>query len=139
MTEKNTKVLMEADFSFHLGKLPVCDDITQSQALELVNTLSESTVDKSSCATYIIAEYNTGHTIDTAFPNFSHHDDQLELNIVLKSMKCCNKRKVRNERTDTQTCLENIKSGKCKDKNVCQTIGAILFPELYAKKTEKQK
>lgn len=133
MTEKNTKVLMEADFSFHLGKLKVCENITQEKALELVHALSTKKVDKQSCADYISAEYKTGHHIDTKYPMFSYSEDQVILNITLSSMKCCNKRKLRNERTDSEQCLHNIKCGLCKDKNIRETIGVLLFSEKYQK------
>jgi hypothetical protein len=43
------------------------------------------------------------------------------------------------QRAKDTMCAENIKTGKCRDEMVRDTIGAVLFPELYAKKTEKQK
>ena len=134
MADKNTKVLMEADFSFHLGKLKVCENITQEKALELVRALSERESDKESCADYISAEYTTEHRMDTKYPKFSYSEDQVIVTIALESMKCCNKRNVRNERTDSEQCLQNIQCGLCKDKNICATIGAILFPEKYQNK-----
>ena len=60
--------------------------------------------------------------------------------------KCCFRKFIegRGKRTKlyfTRICcnLFDVKTGKCCDKMVCNTIGVVLFPNLYAKKTEKQK
>jgi hypothetical protein len=100
----------------------------------LVRALSERESDKESCADYISVGYTTEHRMDTKYPKFSYSEDQVIVTIALKSMKCCNKRNVRNERTDSEQCLHNIKCGLCKDKNICATIGKLLFPEKYQNK-----
>ncbi len=133
MTEKNTKVLMEADMSFHLGKLKVCDNISQEKALELVRALSERKADKQSCADDVVVSYITQYWLHNDINLQNSPTSELSIDIRLRKMKCCNKRKVKNERSDSEQCLHNMQCGLCKDKNVYQTIGVILFPEKYQK------
>ena len=129
--EKNTRVFMEADFSFHLGKIQLCDDIAKEKALELVRALSERKADKQSCANDIIISYNTQCWLHNDMKLQSPIQSELSIDIRLKKMKCCNKRNVKNSRDNSSHCAKNIQCGLCKDKNICGTIGQILFPEIY--------
>ena len=36
-------------------------------------------------------------------------------------------------------CIKNLCNGKCKNQYMCETVGAILFPELYKRYNQKQK
>lgn len=132
--EKNTSVLMEADFSFHMGKIKLCENITQEKALELVHALSERKQDKQSCANDIIFSYNTQHWLHNDIKLKQPTTSELSIDIRLKKMKCCNKRKVQNSRDESAHCAKNIQCGLCKDKNVRKTIGVLLFPDLYKKR-----
>ena len=132
--EKNTSVLMEADFSFHMGKIKLCENITQEKALELVQALSERKQDKQSCANDIIFSYNTQHWLHNDIKLKQPTTSELSIDIRLKKMKCCNKRKVKNSRNESVHCAKNIQCGLCKDKNVRETIGVLLFPDLYKKR-----
>ena len=132
--EKNTSVLMEADFSFHMGKIKLCENITQEQALELVHALSERKQDKQSCADDIIFSYSTQHWLHNDIKLKQPTTSELSIDIRLKKMKCCNKRKVKNSRDESAHCAKNIQCGLCKDKNVRETIGVLLFPDLYKKR-----
>ncbi len=38
-----------------------------------------------------------------------------------------------------KTCIKNLKRGKCNNKYMCETVGTILFPDLYNKQNQKQK
>lgn len=132
--EKNTSVLMEADFSFHMGKIKLCENITQEKALELVHALSERKQDKQSCANDIIFSYSTQHRLHNDIKLKQPTTSELSIDIRLKKMKCCNKRKVKNSRDESAHCAKNIQCGLCKDKNVRETIGVLLFPDLYKKR-----
>ena len=132
--EKNTSVLMEADFSFHMGKIKLCENITQEKALELVHALSERKQDKQSCANDIIFSYSTQHWLHNDIKLKQPTTSELSIYIRLKKMKCCNKRKVKNSRDESAHCAKNIQCGLCKDKNVRETIGVLLFPDLYKKR-----
>lgn len=131
--EKNTSVLMEADFSFHMGKIKLCENITQEQALELVRVLSERKQDKQSCADDIIFSYSTQYWLHNDIKLKQPATSELSIDIRLKKMKCCNKRKVKNRREESAHCAKNIQCGFCKDKTVRETIGVLLFPEIYQK------
>jgi hypothetical protein len=132
--EKNTKVLMEADFSFHMGKIKLCDNITQEKALELVRVLSARKQDKQSCTNDIIFSYSTQHWLHNDIKLKQPTTSELSIDIRLKKMKCCNKRKAKNSRDESAHCAKNIQCGLCKDKNVRGTIGVLLFPDLYKKR-----
>ena len=131
--EKNTRVLIEADFSFHMGKIKLCENITQEKALELVHALSERKQDKQSCANDIIFSYHAKNWLHNDIKLKQPTTSELSIDIRLKKMKCCNKRKVKNSRDESAHCAKNIQCGFCKDKTVRETIGVLLFPEIYQK------
>ena len=87
---KNTKVLMEADFSFHMGKIKLCDNITQEKALELIKALSTRKADKQSCADDIIFSYSTQYWLHNDIKLKQPATSELSIDIRLKKMKCCN-------------------------------------------------
>ena len=138
-TEKNTVVLMDADFSFLLGKIKLCDNITQDQALELVEKLKEIKPRKRKCLSEISVQYTTGAQLDSFGKKYSS-DMLLIYPTVPKSMKCCKCNKGITDRERNKKCAENIKSGNCCDPHVISSIGRILFPDVYFKKIkQKQK
>lgn len=138
MVGKSTIVLMDADFSFLSGKVILNGGITQTQALQVLEGLSKKSQDTESCANCIYARYIQEFGLRNDKKSKSSNST-LELDIRLRNMKCCDNVAVTNKREDTITCAKNIRAGKCVDKNVRETIGVILFPELYAKDTQKQK
>ena len=137
--KKDVIVLMDADFSFLMGKNLLCQGITQQKAIELLHVLDMYQTTPKSCAKVISATYNLSVQHWNKY-NSKSNRNELTLNLEIgKCMKCNKKTAGMTHREKDTLCAENIKSGKCRDKMVCDTIGAILFPELYAKKTEKQK
>lgn len=138
MSVKNTTVFMYADNSFFDGNILLNGGISRHQALTVIEELSKKTQDTESCAHRINAKYiqECGLRNDKKIKTL---DSTLELDIRLRCMKCCNRTTVKNSRNDTIECAKNIRCGNCVDKNVRETIGVILFPELYAKDTQKQK
>ena len=138
-TEKNTKVLMDADFSFLLGKIELCDNVTQEQALKLVEKLKTVKPRQRKCLLDISVEYTTASRIDKDGKKYSF-DRLVIYPTVPNSMKCCKCNKTLTDRERNKKCAENIKSGNCCDPHVIATIGRILLPDVYFKKIkEKQK
>ncbi|MBR4891595.1 MAG: hypothetical protein IKZ34_00230 [Alphaproteobacteria bacterium] len=131
--KKDVIVLMDADFSFLLGKTVLSKGITQQQALELLHILDAHQTTPKSCAKHISATYKL------SVQHWNKHNTKSKLNELSLSLeigKCmkCNKKTVGMTQREKDTkCAENIKSGKCCDKMVCDTIGAVLFPDLYQK------
>lgn len=137
--KKDVTVTMDADFSFLMGKNLLVPGITQKQAFELLHVLDMYKTTPKSCAKVIIARYNTSVQHWNKY-NRKHNTNELSLSLELgRCMKCNKKTSGMSQREKDTMCAENIKTGKCCDKMVCNTIGAVLFPNLYAKKTEKQK
>ena len=137
--KKDVIVSMDADFSFLMGKNLLVQGITQKQALELLHVLDMYKTTPKSCAKVIIARYNTSVQHWNKY-NSKSNTNELSLSLEIgRCMKCNKKTSGMSQRAKDTMCAENIKTGKCRDEMVRDTIGAVLFPELYAKKTEKQK
>lgn len=129
--QKNVTVVMDADFSFLKGKIPLCENITQQTAQELVQLVAQYPTPQKSCPKVLSASYSS-----TAAQWVNLHDksyrNELVLNLEIgKCMKCQEKTAGMSQRDKEKLCAENIKSGKCLDKMVCETIGTVLFPNLY--------
>lgn len=131
--KKDVTVVMDADFSFLMGKIPLCKNVTQRQALELIHKLNMYPTPQKSCPKVLSAYYSSkvAHWIKW---NEKNYTNELILNLEIgKCMKCQKKTSGMTQRDKETLCAENIKSGKCHDKMVCETIGTVLFPELYQK------
>ena len=131
--QKNVTVVMDADFAFLLGKIQLCKNVTQRQALELIHKLNMYPTPQKSCPKVLSASYSSkvAHWIKW---NEKHYRNELELYLEIgKCMKCQKKTAGMTQRDKETLCAENIKSGKCRDTMVCNTVGAVLFPELYQK------
>lgn len=136
MTDKNNKnvrVLVDADFSFLLGKIELCDKITQKQAIQLIESLKTVNPNKNRCFADITAEYTTGAFINTERKKYS--SDSLILSPTLANkVKCSECSKKLTDRERLQTCVQNIRSGKCCDRLVLRTIGRTLLSDIYFKR-----
>lgn len=131
--DKNVRVLVDAEFSFMLGKFELCDKITQEQAIRLIESLKKVTPHKNRCFADITAEYITGAFINTEGRKYS--SDKLVLSPTLANkVRCSECSKKLTERQRTQTCVQNIRSGKCSDKLVLRTIGKVLLSDIYYRK-----
>lgn len=131
--QKNVTVLMDADFSFLKGKILLCKNVTQRQALELIHKLNMYPTPQNSCPKVLGASYSSKATQWVKFHDKSYMNE-LVLNLEIgKCMKCQKKTSGMTQRNKEKLCAENIKSGKCRDTMVCSTVGAVLFPELYQK------
>lgn len=131
--KKDVTVVMDADFSFLKGKIPLCKNVTQRQALELIHKLNMYPTPQKSCPKVLSASYSSkvAHWIKW---NEKSYTNELILNLEIgKCMKCQKKTSGMTQRDKEKLCAENIKSGKCRDTMVCNTVGAVLFPELYQK------
>ena len=131
--KKDVTVVMDADFSFLRGKIPLCKNVTQRQALELIHKLNMYPTPQKSCPKVLSASYSSkvAHWIKW---NEKSYTNELILNLEIgKCMKCQKKTSGMTQRDKEKLCAENIKSGKCRDTMVCNTVGAVLFPELYQK------
>ena len=131
--KKDVTVVMDADFSFLKGKIVLCENVTQRQALELIHKLNMYPTPQKSCPKVLSASYSSkvAHWIKW---NEKNYTNELILNLEIgKCMKCQKKTSGMTQRDKEKLCAENIKSGKCLDKMVCETVGPVLFPELYQK------
>ena len=131
--KKDVTVVMDADFSFLKGKIPLCKNVTQRQTLELIHKLNMYPTPQKSCPKVLSASYSSkvAHWIKW---NEKSYTNELVLNLEIgKCMKCQKKTSGMSQRDKETLCAENIKSGKCLDKMVCETIGTVLFPNLYQK------
>ena len=131
--KKDVTVVMDADFAFLLGKIQLCKNVTQRQALELLHKLDMYPTPQKSCPKVLGASYSSKVTNWIKW-NEKHYRNELELYLEIgKCMKCQKKTSGMTQRDKEKLCAENIKSGKCRDTMVCNTVGAVLFPELYQK------
>ena len=129
--QENVTVVMDADFAFLLGKIQLCKNVTQRQALELLHKLDMYPTPQKSCPKVLSASYSSKVTNWIKW-NEKSYTNELILNLEIgKCMKCQKKTSGITQRDKEKLCAENIKSGKCRDTMVCNTVGAILFPELY--------
>lgn len=131
--QKNVTVVMDADFSFLKGKIVLCENITQQTAQELVQLVSQYPTPQKSCPKVLGASYSSKVTNWIKW-NEKSYTNELVLNLEIgKCMKCQKKTSGMTQRDKEKLCAENIKSGKCLDKMVCETVGTVLFPNLYQK------
>jgi hypothetical protein len=131
--QKNVTVVMDANFSFLLGKIKLCKNVTQRQALELLHKLDMYPTPQKSCPKVLSASYSSKVTNWIEW-NEKNYRNELVLYLEIgKCMKCQKKTSDMTQRDKETLCAENIKSGKCLDKMVCETIGTVLFPNLYQK------
>ena len=131
--QENVTVVMDADFSFLMGKIPLCKNITQRTAQELIQILAQYPTPQKSCPKVLGASYSSKVTNWIKW-NEKNYTNELILNLEIgKCMKCQKKTAGMSQRDKETLCAENIKSGKCRDTMVCETVGTVLFPELYQK------
>lgn len=131
--QKNVTVVMDADFSFLKGKIVLCENVTQQTAQELVQLVAQYPTPQNSCPKVLGASYSSKAAQWVKW-NEKNYTNELVLNLEIgKCMKCQKKTSGMTQRDKEKLCAENIKSGKCLDKMVCETVGTVLFPELYQK------
>ena len=131
--KKDVTVVMDADFSFLKGKIVLCENVTQQTAQELVQLVAQYPTPQNSCPKVLSASYSSKAAQWVKFHDKSYKNE-LVLNLEIgKCMKCQKKTSGMTQRDKEKLCAENIKSGKCLDKMVCETVGTVLFPELYQK------
>lgn len=131
--QKNVTVLMDADFSFLMGKIVLCENVAQRQAQELVQLVAQYPTPQKSCPKVLGASYSSKAAQWVKFHN-KNYRNELVLNLEIgECMKCQKKTSGMTQRDKETLCAENIKSGKCLDKMVCETVGTVLFPNLYQK------
>ena len=112
--QENVTVVMDADFSFLMG-------------------LAQYPTPQKSCPKVLGASYSSKVTNWIKW-NEKSDTNELILNLEIgKCMKCQKKTAGMSQRDKETLCAENIKSGKCRDTMVCETVGTVLFPELYQK------
>lgn len=107
--------------------IPFGDKISLQDDSELFYALSNKLGQKSLCYGYIILAEQIMYT--------SKKSEKHELHIFAQKPKC-----IQCANIDTtnmtyqecvQTCLNNMKNGKCKDAFMISTVGYTLFPERY--------
>ena len=137
-SQNNTSVFMSADFSFLLGNLELCPRIPRATALQVMDAIDTCDAPERSCLQRLSAIYNNKVRFSPSGIKFNKSQLILDFDHYDR-LPCFNESDKITQRGRTQKCTENIRSGKCTDKYVRDTIGAILFPQLYAKQTEHQK
>ncbi len=131
--QKNVTVVMDADFSFLMGKISLCENITQQTAYELVQLVAQYPTPQKSCPKVLSASYSS-KAAQWVKSREKSYINELVLNLEIgKCMKCQKKTAGMSQRGKEELCAENIKSGKCLDKMVCETVGTVLFSDVYQK------
>lgn len=107
--------------------------ITEDQAYELTHALARIHLPQNGCCTAITTNFRTGYQIFT-YTNYDKPSEITQTPITEEGFeatlylgfgrKCTN-------------CLHSLSRGKCTDKYVRKYIGAILYPQHYAKYKQK--
>ena len=108
-------------------------DITQIQAINLIDTLKKNSPAKTAC----IKSFNAKYTYNVDFDSFKKdlkNYGTLELSGMFypdnrpQCAKCKNE-----DLAKAKCCARNLRAGNCQDLFIKETLGAILFPQHYGK------
>lgn len=115
--------------------------LTIDEVLDLQKRLAQISPTQIQCPNFISARFEYYNDIFrgdkmpqptyikyTLHATFKYADDRA---------KCCQKYLLRNAPQMTKMCAHNLRTGKCQDEFMRQTIGAIMFPKLYGKDKQK--
>ena len=109
-------------------------NITQIQAINLINILKKSSPAKTAC----IKSFNAKYTYTADFDSFKKdlkNYGTLEISGMFypndkpQCTKCKNE-----DLAKAKCCARNLRTGKCQDPFIKETLGAILFPQHYGKR-----
>ena len=108
-------------------------NITQIQAINLVNILKKSSPAKTACIKSLNAKYTYNADFDSLKKDLKNYGT-LELSGIFYPDNKPQCAKCRNEDlAKAKCCARNMRAGKCQDEFIRKTLGAILFPQHYGK------
>ena len=106
--------------------------ITPDQAKQLSDAINNHHNTPNACINGIITqEYKTENWLHT----FQTTDNELLITHLFwqnpKRPLCCNRKQTKNHVALTKMCARNLTLGKCRDEFMRNTLGKILFPNIY--------
>lgn len=107
--------------------------ITEDQARELTHALARIRLPQNGCCTAITTDFRTGYRIYT-YTNYDKPSEITQTPITEEGFKATLHLGFGRKCTN---CLRSLSRGKCTDKYVRKYIGAILYPQHYAKYKQK--
>ena len=109
-------------------------NITQIQAINLINTLKKNSPAKTACIKSFNAKYTYTADFDSFKKNLKDYGT-LEISGMFypndkpQCTKCKNE-----DLAKAKCCARNLRAGKCQDSFIKETLGTILFPQHYGKR-----
>lgn len=109
-------------------------NITQIQAIDLINILKKSSPAKTACIKSLNAKYTYAADFDSFKKDLKNHGT-LEISGMFypDNIPQCAKCKI-DDLAKAKCCARNLRAGKCQDSFIKKTLGAVLFPQHYGKR-----
>ena len=140
-SEKNIPVTFVAYEPYESFAAPVAllGDISIDQAKQLLDTFDNATPGPDACICSMTLQF-TDRTRFGHKPNKGLRYQALELDGMFypdRNPHCGKPNKRMTEAQKIKRCANNLRSGKCQDDFIRQTIGALLFPQYYGNTKQK--